>query len=393
MTFAEAYLEHTKHYESPTSFWQWSAFTAIAGVMRDNCYRQLGDTKIYPNIYTLLLADSAVHRKGQPVHLCEKLVKAVNSTKTISGRSSIQGILDELARAETDKKSGKMHIGGSATFFAPELSAGIVNDPEAIKILTDIYDFKDDYTSRLRGSGIFRIKNICFTMMGASNEELLRDIYDTKALFGGLLGRTFLVKPNEFRPANSLFNVRDTSKSYSVLLEKLTVISQTVGEFEFTEDAQIAYNNWYEPFRKSYEGKADKSGISGRIHTSILKLAMILCADQTNGLTISCKHVKEAIAHCINLIPNYTGFVMATGKSTVSDVAATLIEDIWQSRTKQISKKDFLTRHFHQYDLEIVDKCITTLVQAALITETLDIKSGDTCFEVTAKCKEVFGLK
>ena len=60
-----------------------------------------------------------------------------------------EGILDELARGETDKVTGRVTSGGSALFSASELSAGIVSDPEAVKILTDIYDFKDDYTSRL----------------------------------------------------------------------------------------------------------------------------------------------------------------------------------------------------------------------------------------------------
>lgn len=392
-TFVDHFLEHTQHYESPTSFWRWASYTAIAGVMRDNCFRRLGDQKLFPNIYTLLLADSAVHRKGQPVQMCEKLVRGVNSTKTISGRSSIQGILDELARGETDKITGKMHIGGSALFFASELSAGIVNDPEAIKILTDIYDFKEEYTSRLRGSGVFRIKNICFSLMAASNETLLRDVYDVKAMLGGLLGRTFLIKHDEFRPPNSLFAIRDTSASFKSLLEKLKAISEVTGEFEFTKDAERIYDEWYNPFRKSYQNKPDSSGIAGRIHTSILKIAMIICVNETQSLTIEACHMNKAISHCMALMSNYTGLIMSAGKSTVSDVAATLIEDIWQSANKKLSKQIFLQRHFHQFDLEILDKCTATLIQAGLLKEDLDVAKGEINFSITPKCESVFNLK
>lgn len=392
LTFVDHFKEHTKHYESPSSFWQWSSYTAIAGALRDNCYRRMGDLKLYPNIYTLLLADSAVHRKGQPVQLCERLVKATNSTKVISGRSSIQGILDELSRGETDKATGKIHAGGSALFSAQELSAGIVGDPEAIKIMTDIYDFRDEYTSRLRGSGVFRIKNVCFSMMAASNAELLLDIYDTKALFGGLLGRTFLVKPDEFRPANSLFNIQDTSESYGQLLAKLGEISKLRGEFDITSEAQAVYDDWYKPFRKSYQNKADKSGIAGRIHTGIIKIAMILCVNQTLGLVVNAHHITEAIRVCTSLIPNYTSFVMSSGKAQVSDVAAQLIEDIWTSREKTLSKSEFLTRHFHQFDLEIVDKCVMTLVQAGLLNEVMSSNGTDMGYKITEKCIRVFGL-
>lgn len=392
-SFVEHFLAHTRFYESPGSFWRWAAYSAIGSVMRDNCYRQLGDQRIYPNLYILLLADSAVHRKGHPIKLCEDLVKVVKSTKVISGRSSIQGILDELARGEIDKQTGKILAGGSAIFFASELSAGIVNDPEAVKILTDIYDFKAEYTSRLRGSGIFRIKNICFSLFAASNEELLRDVYDVKAIFGGLLGRTFLVKPNEFRPANSLFEIRDTTESLQGLEEKLGRIARLKGEFEIPEETKKIYEDWYKPFRQSYQNKADRSGITGRIHTSILKLAMVICVDRTEQLVILPDHMRESITHCIMLLPNYQGFVMSSGKSTVSEIGAALIEAIWKSQDKRISKADFLSVHFHNFDHEGVDKCIMTMSQAGLVQTGLDTKTGVDYYMITDKCREKFNLK
>jgi hypothetical protein len=389
--FVELFLEHTKYYESPESFWKWAAFTAIGAVLRDNCYRKLGDHKIYPNLYTLLVADSAVHRKGHPIKLCEELVKRVKSTKIISGRSSIQGILDELSRGETDKTTGKIVSGGSALFSASELSAGIVNDPAAVQILTDIYEFKDEYISRLRGSGVFRIKNICFSMIAASNEELLRDVYDGKAIFGGLLGRTFLIKPNEFRPANSLFTIRDQEESLKQLEDKLRGFSKLMGEFQITQAAEDAYNNWYTPFRRSYEHKSDRSGISGRIHTSVLKLAMILTVNDTNLLNIEECHMLKSIFLCTELLPNYQGFVMAGGKSTISEVAALLIESIWSSKGKYISKSEFLSRFVHIFDADLLDKCISTLVQAELIKMKLEGTSEG--YIVTDKCKVKFDLK
>lgn len=388
MSFVKQFLLHTSPYESAESFWRWAAFTTIAAVVRDNCWRQLGDHRLYPNMYTLLIAPSAVHRKGPPVKLCEDLLKQIKNTKVISGRSSIQGILDELARGETDRQTGKLLVGGSAIWLAPELSAGIVNDPEAIKILTDIYEFREEYTSRLRGSGIFRIKNICFSMLAASNEELLRDIYDVKALYGGLLGRTFLVRPNEFRPSNSLFNVRDTVASFKELVEKLKAISFVNGEFSLSADAESEYDSWYKPFREAYRHKSDKSGVAGRIHTSVLKVAMILCLDQTLGLKIQKEHIVEAIHHCIELMPNYSVLVMNTGKSTISEVAADLINEIWTAPEHRLSQKEFLGRHFHQYDLELFEKCVATLSTAELIKQ--HINENDILFVITDKCKEKF---
>lgn len=391
MTFVEHFLEHTKHYESPKSFWLWAGYTTIAAALRDHCYRKMGDSFLYPNFYTLLVADSAVHRKGEPVKLCEKLLTKSKATKVIAGRASIQGILDELGKGETDKQTGGLLLGGSALFSAPELSAGIVNDPEAVKILTDIYEFKEEYTSRLRGSGVFRIKNICLSMMAASNESFLVDVYDDKAKHGGLLGRTFLIKPDGFRPGNSLFTIRDTEESFKGLQDKLEIISKIRGEFDIPKETQECYDSWYLPFRKSYEGQADRSGISGRIHTSVLKLAMVICIDRTQALVMLPAHVKEAIDKCMEILPNYQSLLMTTGKSTTAEIAAQLIEEIWRAPGKLLTKRDFLARHFHQYDLENVDKCITTLEQAGLLVSHIAI--NEVSYSVTKKCEESFKLK
>jgi len=393
VTFVEHFLKHTENYESPTSFWRWAAYTTIAAALRDRCYRKMGDSYLYPNFYTLLVADSGQHRKGEPVKLCERLLTKSKATKVISGRASIQGILDELGRGETDKATGELITGGSAIFSAPELSAGIVNDPESIKILTDVYEFKDEYTSRLRGSGVFKIKSVCLSMIAASNEALLIDVYDDKAKHGGLLARTFLVKANEFRPGNSLLQIKDTTQAESLegLVDHLTQIARLRGEFKFDKKAEDAYDEWYHPFRKSYEHKPDRSGISARIHTSILKLAMVICIDYTLALEVKECHIIEAIDQCMLLLPNYQSLIMSTGKSTVSEVAAVLIEDIWRAKGKCLTKREFLGRHFHMFDLEVTDKCVATLEQAGLITSY--VNGNEVSYMVTKKCEEVFNLK
>jgi hypothetical protein len=386
--FVQLYLNHASEYESPTSFWKWSAYATIAAILRDNCFRKRGDIFTYPNIYVLLLANSAEHRKGAPVKLCEELVHQIKNTKIISGRSSIQAILDELARGETDAKTGRIIKGGSALFSAPELSAGIVGDPEAIRILTDIYDFRENYTSRLRGAGTFNIRNICFTMLAASNEELLRTVYDSGAIFGGLLGRTFLVKPDEFRPANSLFRIKDKALSKQGLLKELEGISQLVGEFTFTKEAEDAYDSWYIPFRESYRGKSDKSGVSGRVHDSILKLSMLLCVNYTKGLEIQKQHIEEAITEGMELMPNYQNFVMGGGKSTIAETSSIFLEELYNSVGTVISRKEILGRHWQNFDSELFDKAISHLEQAGMIISQPFGPNGIN-YAMTKKCKDM----
>jgi hypothetical protein len=107
MSWVNEVMDSTKELESPRSFFYWSALTTISAILKDNVWIDRGGAfKLYPNIYVMLLAGSAL-RKGLPVALSKNIVQLVNNTKLIVGRSSIQGILKELSEAKTDKTTGR----------------------------------------------------------------------------------------------------------------------------------------------------------------------------------------------------------------------------------------------------------------------------------------------
>lgn len=373
MAFIQQYLEHTKEYESPNAFWKFSAYATISAVLRDSCFRRQGDSALFPNLYVLLLAPSGMHRKGRPVELSEQLVNKVKNTKVISGRASIQAILDELAHTETDKQTGAIIKGGAAIFYAPELSAGIVSDPQAVAILTDIYDYKPNaFTSRLRTAGKFRIDKMIFTMFAASNEELLKSVYDISAMRGGLLARTILVCADEFRPANSLLRFKDMSLSFAMLSQELQKIAKLEGEFVFPDETIDEFDSWYHPFRTEYKTKTDKSGVVGRIHTTIVKLSMILAANDLSLKVCKC-HMEEAINECIKVLPNYNTLVMSTGKATTAEAGTIILMHLLESKNYVSSKKEIMRKHWSNIDIAALDEIILK-------------------FEISGHIKRVIGL-
>lgn len=390
MSFIQRYLEHTSIYESPTSFWRFSSYAAIGAVLRDNVWRKQGDKFVYPNIYTLLLADSSVQRKGNPVELCEKLVKAVATTKIVSGRTSIQAIFDVLSTAETDKKTGMIRKGGSVIFFAPELSAGIVSDQQSVGILTDLYDFKEDYKEHLRGKGHTEIDKIVLSLFAGSNETMLKGVYNGDAIYGGLLARTLIVKPDEFRKASSLLKKVDTTESFNALIQLLAQIGKLRGEITISEKAIECYDAWYVPFRDGYRTKIDPTGVSGRIHTTILKLAMILAANDLST-TIMEKHIETSISECMGLMPNYKSFIIGSGKGDLAQAGQTFIQALLDKEPSYIQeRRELLRNHWQNFDVEALDKLVTTLSEAGMIKIR---QSGiDISYELTAMALENMGV-
>src|SRR5215204_673927 len=128
-----------EEFESPLSFYYWGALAAISAVVKDNIWLPRGGLyNLYPNIYVMFHADSGL-RKGPPVSMAKQLVEPINNTRVITGRSSIQGILKEMGTAKT-APGGKIISTSSAFICSSELTSSIVDDPVAVKILTDLYD-------------------------------------------------------------------------------------------------------------------------------------------------------------------------------------------------------------------------------------------------------------
>lgn len=369
MSYVGMLLEHTRNYESPTSFWIWSGYITLAAILRDNVWSSDGDDKLFPNIYVLFLAGSGA-RKNRPVIFSESLVSRINNTKTISGRASIQGVIDELARSETDPETGKPKKGGAAIFYAPELAAGIVEDPAAISIMTDIYDGRTNFQNILRHSPKFKVDRIVFSAFLATNEAMSKGFWDSRAVHGGLLARTLLVNPDEFRPGNSLWTTETEEdrikKSRERLIAYLHQVAKLQGRFEFTKDAREMYDKWYIPFRANYHKKGDSSGIAGRMHTTIKKLSMILAADKLN-MTVTVIEMQKAIDLCMSLMPNYNQFIMSSGKSTIAEAAVTIIKTALHNKNYTITKRDILNIYFQDIDSELFDKTITTLTEGGLM--------------------------
>ncbi len=390
-TFIEDFIEFTKDYESPDSFWKWGAFTAVGAVLRDNIFTLQKTSKICANIYTLLLADSSFKRKGRPIHEVGNIVQKLEVTKVIRGRSSIQAIIEDLAMSETHKKTGNKIAGGSCLLCADELSSFFVIDEKAlIPLLTDIYDWREEWTSSLKSTGKFKVENLCVSFFAATNEELLQKVYTSEAVRGGLLARTFLVKAEGLRKPNSWFGDIDleaTNREWHAMLKKLKDISAVKGVVRVDKDAQAEYDSWYFPLYEKYGSFTDKTGVMGRIHTGVLKLAMIMGANNNLEPVIKKREIQEAIFECSKLLGNYDVYAMSVGKSETNQASIVLLDMLWESPTHSISQRAVLQQYWSEFTHETLELGAATLEKGGLITIHI---GKEVTYVMTEKCKEFY---
>lgn len=389
-SFIDSYMDFTSDFESPSSFFYWSAVTCVAGALRDNVYLPQKKSPLYPNLYTLLLADSGIDRKAAPLGIAVEILSELKNTKIIRGRTSVQGILQILCEAEMDRETGVSTAGGSCFLCAEELASFFVTDPQAIPLITDIYDYRSEWVSNLKGEGRKTIKNLCVTMLAASNETHLREVYSNLAVYGGLLGRTLFVKSNERRAPNAMFgdivDVNLIAEKRLCLVKCLKDISLLRGAFQIQPEARSEYKKWYEGLYSHYGSKSDKSGIIARIHTTVAKVSMILAVAHARCLYIMKHHVEESISECIKLLPNYDIFVMASGKADTATAGSYILQELLANGDDGVTKSNFLRKFWQDIDDEVFDKTCRNLEQAGIIKS--EVAGNHWKYYLTAHGKE-----
>jgi hypothetical protein len=326
-------------------------------------------------------------RKAKPLNSIIELIKTVNNTKIIEGRTSIQAIIQRLGEIERLKESGKSISGASGIIFSEEISAMFTEDEANIPVLTDLYDYKSSYTSSLITRGTTRLTNVVVNMLGASNEELLKPIFNNRAIYGGLLSRCLIVYGDRVRHRNSLMYEDPKKYDNTTLRRELHEIAQLRGLFHLTEEAKRFYDKWYLDICPALESKSNNTGAEGRVHTNILKLAMVLAVSEYQRLEIDIPILDKAIDRIQSLFVNYRRFTMGAGKSKDADSKILILKILWEAGSDKqftLNRRDLVWKTFTDMSSEEMDSIERNLLEGDFITVT-ETKHGPKSYSLTDK--------
>jgi len=393
MTWIEEIVKQHAELESPKSFWFWSALAAISAVMKDQVWLDRQIFKTYPNIYVMLHAESGM-KKGPPISMAKQLVRPVNNTKIISGRSSIQGILKELGTAQS-QPGGKVIMKSVAFICSSELSSSIVEDKVATKILTDLYDRSyniGEWKSLLKMES-FQLKDPTVTMLTATNEAMSEDFFTRSAIQGGYFARTFIIYEKEGHTSNSLIYPLSNPPNYINSSNYLLELSKLNGPFEdfaqieksdeyrykkvkqgrdiWFNETGIVYDDWYDNFREMVKDQdvKDDTGTLNRFGDSVLKVAMLLSLAEKPELRITPESMLKAITECEKLIGNVRRTTMGKqGISNTSVLKTQVIMELLTRETHQVSRAILMKKLWMHYSAsEEFDNMMLSFDHAGMI--------------------------
>lgn len=380
--------------ESPASFWYWGGVAAISATVKDQVWINRQIYNLYPNIYVMYHAESGL-KKGPPVSMARQLVKQVNNTRIISGRSSIQGILKDLGTAYT-QPGGKVQSKSVAFICSSELSSSIIEDKVATKILTDLYDRQynvGEWKSLLKME-TFELKDPTITMLTATNEAMSEDFFTKSAIQGGYFARTFIVYEKENQNINSLVYPLANPPNYVSSADYLKQLSRLSGEFApmakassdneykfkksirgrdiFFNSVGLMYDEWYNNFRESIRlhDHKDDTGTLNRFGDSVLKVAMLLALAREPCLRITEEAMQEAITECEKLLGNVRKTTLGKQGISASSLFKTMvIRELLGREDHRVSRAMLMKKMWTHYENATeFDDIMLSFNEAGLIT-------------------------
>jgi len=360
--------------ETPASWIYWSLVCCISAVAANQyTLRTLkGNVVYYPNIYVMLLGESGLG-KGFPVNLAKRLVQSADSTRVIAGRSSIQAIIKELAT--TKSAQGKPLITDSRGFIVNgELSTAIIQDPDSLTILTDLYDrnYNTQWNNLLKGDGVEKLKEPYITCLFGSSPAHFYDSIPQANIEGGYIGRNLVIYEESRSKELDLLDGQEESvdddkyEGYIVpkYIPHLVHIASKTIKMVPDPRAREMFNIWRREWRANQHVYNDKTGFVNRVPDHVLKLSMCLALARYDFEgCIREPEIQEAITQVTNLIYASRKAAEGGGLDPLAQQTKKVVDYLISARDNQLSRTDLLVLGYGNFDPNTLDKIMETLME------------------------------
>lgn len=374
-SFVHDLVSENNSVETPTSWLYWSLMTCISAAAANNyTVRTLkGNLIYYPNIYVMLLGESGLG-KGYGVNLAARLVQEADITRVIKGRSSIQGILKEASTVKS--RPGKPPMEDSRMYVINgELSTAVIADPDALTILTDLFDrnYNKDWTNLLKGDGPEKLKEPYITCLFGSSPAHFYDSIPQANIEGGYIGRNLIIyeenRSKDIDLIDSEEEKVDDDRFAQYIVPKYVPHLRRIAAKEKTrlipcEDARTVYNDWRRKWRLNQKEYNDKTGFINRVPDHVMKIAMCLCLSRyENNNIISPEDFSEAIEKVTGLVYATQKTSEGTGLDPQAQIIKKIIDFLIAAPKNEMMRQELLVRGYGNYDGTILDKSIDTLIE------------------------------
>lgn len=381
-----SYLDYTKNQESPTAFHNWIGLSVLSATIGRNITIPRIKYTLRPNLYVILVAESAKCRKSSALNIGRMLLSKIDVPPLIFAQKiTPEALISSLTRANVGNSTyGLLYSTELSVFLSKDaLSRGVTS------ILNDLYDSPSgDWVYHTKGAGRQILSNPTLGMLAATTRSEVGDIIPDAAVGGGFTSRIIFVyqdKPSHehlFNPETSDGKEIEETTNEIELRKNLVydlnrIRNEARGDIRFTKEAKKLSLEWYtEEMSKVRDEKLD--GYFGRKHDTMFKVAALLSISENSELKIEATHISNALELLADNEKNLGGII----DSMVATKMGSVIEKVYSiiKRRGNISHTDLLQKSWRMANSQELSVILRTLLESNEIVEVLVGKSR--CYEV-----------
>ncbi len=286
MNFLTLYKEFcTEITDAPENYHDYMAMATVGIVMGNDVYLPFGDTRIYPNVWLILLGDSSYSRKTTSINIGKKLLSEVFPERIYPNEFSQEKIQSLLG----DHPAGGFFFSEFVTLMGL-LSRDYMSGTKGF--LADIYDSPFTYRRETQ-KGTVEIRNPAISIISATTQSWFTDRMKESDIMGGFLPRFLMIMPGQKTKSLAIPPEADFEKK-KVLRNILEKISQIKGVAYLKPDAKAYFEGWYEKLC-SWPSNGRTQPFIQRLQIYTLKFAMILSAINSGDLKINHENMAQAV--------------------------------------------------------------------------------------------------
>lgn len=307
-----SYLEYTSKQESPEKLHFWTGLVAIGAALKRQVWMNRGYYKLYPNIYVLLVAESAMLRKSTAMDIGIGLLRdAVPDLYYISGSMTPEGLIKHMNRVKViggEKGKQVIKYDSHVLIHADELAELFGFDKTRASkltiLLTKIYGAQAEHTHTLATEGQLLLRNLYPSFLAGTDPRNLKVLPEEAV--AGLIGRLVFVTASEKRQPIAWPTPSASDRAlYQKLKSDLNTISSLTGEIKVTQQSHDCFEEWYNGLGSKKQEDTRLEAFRERCHDTALKIAMLLSISSTNTLTLEHPFVERGIEHIERQIPEF----------------------------------------------------------------------------------------
>jgi hypothetical protein len=378
--FLHQFVSLVSDTEVPDFFALWSAISSISVCLSRKCWINYRP-RIFPNLYTVFVAESALCRKSTAIGIAEKLLKSIDDPPRLFAQKATPEGLITLFQ---EKPKGTYETSGAqGILIADELSTLLDRGSfqnGMIPLLTKIWDSPSEpfpYVTRGRGTEL--VIDPCLSLLGGTTSVWLKESIPAQAVGGGFTARViFVTSPRSGRMISWPEDTPEFQQKLSELVDNLNRIRDLQGEFIATPDARKTFDEIYCDFLQNQDIFSDVGlqGYGGRRHVILLKVAMCISAASKSTRTITSDDIS--IAH--DLLRKTELTMPAVIRSIVSTLDGEHVDMVLKKITRfgELTRSSLMRQVSHRLSATQLDQVLETLIRSQEIELVVNGRSQAT---------------